>query len=284
METSDKKTNYFVRILIVLFCLGLAFMIGYNFCYVEPLGEIKSGVFFLLSLVLVLVLAESFDNFSIGQIISIKRDVKLKQEENKKLEQKNSELITHLISITNTQTQKQQSTNVFGDFYSDVPKNLQPKKIKNDNVQELIDRIGNSIVITELENIIKQELLEKDLEVEGETDKVLLRHLAGTRLLLEFERVHSIIFGSQLFLLKQLNSKAPNGIPETEVFSYFERIKQQFIETFNNWTPEQYLSYLYLKLLITKSESDNENIHLTNFGVEYLTWITRNGLTEDKPL
>lgn len=48
-----------------------------------------------------LVLSESFDNFSIGQIIAIKREFKAKQEENKKLEQKNSDLISHLISITN---------------------------------------------------------------------------------------------------------------------------------------------------------------------------------------
>ena len=181
METQEeKKTNYFVRTLIVLFCLGLASMIAINFLYVEPFGVIKSGMFFLLTILLVLVLAESFDNFSIGQIVSINREIKVKQEENKKLEQKNSELITHLISITNSQTQKQQSTNVFGDLYTETPKNLQPKKTKNDNVQELVDRIGNSIVITELENNIKRELKEKDLEVEDETAKVLLRHLAGT--------------------------------------------------------------------------------------------------------
>jgi hypothetical protein len=283
METQEeKKTNYFVRTLIVLFCLGLASMIAINFLYVEPFGVIKSGMFFLLTILLVLVLAESFDNFSIGQIVSINREIKVKQEENKKLEQKNSELITHLISITNSQTQKQQSTNVFGDLYTETPKNLQPKKTKNDNVQELVDRIGNSIVITELENNIKRELKEKDLEVEDETAKVLLRHLAGTQLLLEFERIHSMIFGSQLFLLRQLNANIPNGVTEVEVFLHFEKVKQQFLESFKNWTAEQYLSYLYSKFLITKDAENN--IHLTNLGVEYLIWITRNGLREDKPL
>lgn len=281
MET-PKKTNYFVRTLIVLFCIGLVLMIMVNFLYLEPHGEIKSGIYFLLMILLVLVLAESFDNFSIGQVISIKRDIKVKQEENKKLEQKNSELITQIISITNTQTQKQQSTNVFGDFYGETPQNLQPEKTKNENVQELIDRIGNSLVITELETLIKNELNEKGLTIEGETDKVLLRHLAGTQLLLEFERVHSVIFGSQLYLLRQLNSAAPNGISEFEVFSHFNNVKQLFIESFKNWTAEQYLAFLYSKLLITKDETNN--IHLTNFGKEYLIWITKYGLREDKNL
>ena len=81
-------------------------MIFFNFFCVEPYGEFKNGIFFLLSILLILVLAESFDNFSIGQIVSIKREIKNKEKENKKLEQRNTELISHIISITNTQTQK----------------------------------------------------------------------------------------------------------------------------------------------------------------------------------
>ena len=153
MENNPK--NWFVRILIILFCLGIASMIFFNFFCVEPYGEFKNGIFFLLSILLILVLAESFDNFSIGQIVSIKREIKNKEKENKKLEQRNTELISHIISITNTQTQKQQSTNIFGDYYSDKPNVLQP--VNNDTVQELIDRIGNSVVIADIENNIKKE-------------------------------------------------------------------------------------------------------------------------------
>lgn len=57
-------------------------MIFLIFC-VEPYGEFKNGIFFLLSILLILVLAESFDNFSIGQIVSIKREIKNKEKENK---------------------------------------------------------------------------------------------------------------------------------------------------------------------------------------------------------
>lgn len=64
-------------------------------------------------------------------------------------------------------------------------------------------------------------------------------------------------------------------------FNIFERVKQQFGDSFRNWETEQYLSYLYSKILITKDEK--ENVHLTNLGIEYLTWIT-SGLPDDKPL
>lgn len=275
MENNQK--NWFVRILITLFCLGIASMIYFNFLCVEPYGEFKNGIYYLLSLLLILVLAESFDNFSIGKILSVKREIKQKEDENKKLEQKNSELISHIISITNTQTQKQQSTNVFGDYYSDNPKALQP--IVSDNVQELIDRIGNSLVITELENSIKKELAEKGLDTSGETNKVLLRHLAGTQMLLYFEKIHATIFGSQIRLLRLLNSS--NKLSEEDVFKYFSDVKKRFSDTLNSWSVEDYLGYLYNSSLISK---ENDKIFITNLGVEYLVWITRYKITEDKPL
>ena len=274
----NNKKNWFVRILIIIFCVCIAIMIGFNFFYVEPCGEFNNGIYYLLSLLLILVLAESFDNFSIGKIVSIKREMKNKEDENKRLEKKNTELISHIISITNTQTQKQQSTNIFGDYYSDNPKNLQP--ITNDNVQELIDRIGNSLVITEIENNIKKELIERGLEITGETVKVLLRHLAGTQLLLTFEKIHTIIFGSQIVLLRKLNA-SNSGISEEEVSRYFSNVKQQFSDTLNSWGVEDYLAFLYNNILITKQ---NNKICITNLGVEYLVWITRNRITEDKPL
>ena len=273
----NNRNRWFTRILIIVFCVGLAIMIGVSFFCVQPYGELKNGIPFLLVLLLVLVLAESFDSFSIGKILSFKREIKNKEAENKKLEQKNAELISNLLSITNSQ----QSTNVLGNYYySDIPKNLQPTNTNRDNVQELIDRIGSSITITEIESNIKRELTEKGLETESETVKVLLRHLAGTQLFLTFEQIHSIIFGSQLHLLKLLNSSS-SGFSEEEVSRFFEGVVRKFPDPFKNWTEKEYLSYLYSSLLITKKES---KVDITNLGVEYLTWIIRDGVSENKPL
>ena len=283
MTEPIKKPNYFVRILLVLFCIGLSIMIGFNFFYVQPIGELKYGIFILLAILLILVLAESFDSFSLGKLISIKREYENKKEENIVLERKNSDLINQLISISNNQSQKQESTNVYGNYYKESRKNIQQEKSENDNVQELLDRIGNSIVISDIETSIKEELASKKLEIDGDTSKVLLRHLAGTQLLLQFEKIHSVIFGSQLYLLKSLNKSIPDGgIPEFEVFAHFEKVKQKYSDSYANWDSEQYLGFLYAHVLIIKAESDI--IKITNMGVEYLTWITRNGLSEDRPL
>ncbi|WP_053981400.1 hypothetical protein [Marinagarivorans algicola] len=118
MENTERKTNWFVRCMIVVFCVLIAAMIAFSYFYIEPKGEINSGVITLLSLLLVLVLSESFDNFSIGKLVSISREVKKKGQEVQKLEKDKAGLLSQLITISNTQIQSQQHTNVYGDYHA----------------------------------------------------------------------------------------------------------------------------------------------------------------------
>lgn len=118
MEEVANKTNWFVRILISAFCLLLVGMVLYRYLCVEPRGDITAGVITLLCLLLVLVLSESFDSFSVGKLISVSREVKKKEKEVEKLEKQNAHLLTQLISISNTQSQTQSHTNVYGDYHA----------------------------------------------------------------------------------------------------------------------------------------------------------------------
>lgn len=118
MEEAPKKTNWFVRILISAFCLLLVGMVLYRYLCVEPRGDITGGIVTLLCLLLVLVLSESFDSFSVGKLISISREVKKKEKEVEKLEKQNAHLLSQVISISNTQSQNQSHTNVYGDYHA----------------------------------------------------------------------------------------------------------------------------------------------------------------------
>lgn len=114
----QRKTNWFVRVMISIFCVMLVAMILYRYIAIEPRGDISGGLITLLSLLLILVLAESFDSFSIGKVIAISRDNKKKEKEVEKLEKQNTHLLSQLISISNTQTQNQSHTNVYGDYHA----------------------------------------------------------------------------------------------------------------------------------------------------------------------
>jgi len=121
MEDAYRKVSWFIRTLIIAFCILLVSMIIYNFFWVEPKGEIQSGVVILLLILLVLILSETFDQFSIGKLVSISREVKKKEEEVKKLEKEKTELFNQLINISASQQQSQQHISFSGDYIAPMP-------------------------------------------------------------------------------------------------------------------------------------------------------------------
>lgn len=158
----------------------------------------------------------------------------------------------------------------------------QREEKKNEAALELLEAIGSSIVLRDVEGLIHQELGNCGLETSGDTVKVLIKQLAATRILVEFEQIHNFIFGSQIFLLKRLNEVAGQGKPKQFVDDYFIDLQVKvFPEAFGNWTADQYLGFLHQRLLILLKDG---TYHITNLGVEYLTWMARNGRSENNPL
>lgn len=113
MET-NKTPNYFVRTLIVLLCLLVAGMIIYNFFFIDPKGEVNASLITLIAILVVIILSESFDNFSIAKLIAISRDNKKKENAIHHLSGENEELRKQLINVATSVNQNQTSTNIFG--------------------------------------------------------------------------------------------------------------------------------------------------------------------------
>lgn len=157
----------------------------------------------------------------------------------------------------------------------------QREKKKTEAVQELLLAIGDSIVLRDIEGRIKSDLTDRELEIDGDTVKVLIKHLAAVKLLLEFEQVYNLIFGSQIYLLKKLNEVVGQGQNRQNVIAHFKHVREMFKSDLGDWSFEQYMAFLINRSLVTV---DNETYHVTNFGVEYLTWMARNGRSENRPL
>ena len=157
----------------------------------------------------------------------------------------------------------------------------QLEKPKTEAVKSLLDVVSKTDLINSIEEDIRADLKKRGLQTTGDSIDVLIRHLAGTSLLLSFEQTHSQIFGSQLALLRLLNEMVGQGRSVTFINDYFDHIKLSFPEAFDEWSVDQYLNYMFVNLLITQNEN---KIHITNKGVEYLTWIARNGIQDNKPL
>jgi len=157
----------------------------------------------------------------------------------------------------------------------------QREEQKKEAVQQLLLAIGDSIVLRDIESRIKVDLTKRGLETDGDTNKVLIKYLAASNILLEFEQIHNLIFGSQIFLLKKLNEVGGQGKPAEFVASHFEHVRGLFSEQLGSWSLEQYLSFLLGRSLIT---TKGNIFHITNLGVEYLIWMIRNGKGENNSL
>jgi hypothetical protein len=158
---------------------------------------------------------------------------------------------------------------------------VQREEQKKEVVQQLLLAIGDTIVLRDVEGHITSDLQQKGLETAGDTVKILVKRLAATTILLEFEQIYNLIFGSQIFLLKKLNEVAGQGKASDLIRDYFKRVQNLFPESFNNWSLEQYLEFLINRSLIT---TRGNIYHITNLGVEYLTWMVRNGKGDERPL
>jgi hypothetical protein len=152
---------------------------------------------------------------------------------------------------------------------------------KKESVQKLLLAVSDSVVLKNIEDNIKAELTKQGLATEGDTIKVLIKYLASSMMLMQFEQVHSFIFGSQISLLKNLNEVRGQGKPREFIEAHFEVTRNLYSQQLVNWTMDQYLSFLLERQLIT---TVNNVYHITNMGVEYLMWIAKNGRTELKIL
>ncbi len=152
---------------------------------------------------------------------------------------------------------------------------------KLEAAQELLLAIGDTVAIKEGESRIRNDLMARHLEVEGETTKVLIKYLSASMVALEFEQIQNLIFGSQIFLLKKLNEVSGQGQSAAAVQTHFEKVQNMFPDSFSDWSLDNYLHFLISRRLIVQTDG---SYHITHLGNEYLVWMARYGRRENNAL
>ena len=124
-----------------------------------------------------------------------------------------------------------------------------------------------------------EKLLAEDLKTRGVTSdsdkvKVLIRHLAATRLGLCCSEVDKTIWGSQIGLLEFLNT-AKKGCKQ-ELKAFYDAGATKYAEWYRSYAYERWLQYLNNSGLILEQQGE---LLITQFGVEFLGYLTRTGRT-----
>ncbi|RXK08038.1 hypothetical protein [Halarcobacter bivalviorum] len=144
----EKKNSKFVRALIVLLMGFLIWIITYSFLHIEPKGSISTGMITLIILLVLIVLSESFDNFSVAKLFTVTRELESKETSIDKLDKQNTELRRELVNVVTSISQNQSSTNIIG-LSDDIAKRIGVEKATEDEItdkrtEETEDTINSS--------------------------------------------------------------------------------------------------------------------------------------------
>jgi len=101
----QEKRSLFSKILIIGLICFIILLIWISFIYSKESFAITSGIVVCLSFLIILTLSESFDNFSIGKILTLSKNNKQMKSENERLKDENFKLISQMINIKNNNSQ-----------------------------------------------------------------------------------------------------------------------------------------------------------------------------------
>jgi hypothetical protein len=132
---------------------------------------------------------------------------------------------------------------------------------EKETVEELLNAVQRSIVLDDIESRIRNELVEKNLETDSDTARILIKHLAASRIASEFEQIYNFIFGSQIILLKRLNEVAGQGASEQDAAEFYGQWQDVYKDQLGDWSLDDYLTFLKNRALITL---ENGRYHITN--------------------
>ena len=138
--------------------------------------------------------------------------------------------------------------------------------------------VDNNAVVENYKQGIKTQL-DKDGIKDEDKNEFLIKHLATAQILLEFERVYSMIFGGQIRFLKELNASQPAGRPKSHFEKHYAVIRSDNMKFFSDTNFSEYMGFLLARGLI-RQVGDNYVINI--FGIEFLSWMVREGKIEDK--
>ena len=139
-------------------------------------------------------------------------------------------------------------------------------------VDEFMRSYDNKLLL-EQEEVIRADIAARGLADKPELEKLLIRVLAVTQILAHFERTYSVIWDSQLDLLRHLNSQ-DDGVEDEAVAEYYEAVVDEHPLLKDLEGIDTYLAFLESNNLVARSAGI---VAITIVGREFLKWLVESG-------
>ena len=138
---------------------------------------------------------------------------------------------------------------------------------------ELLQSFDNQLLV-EQESLIRDYLEEHKIDTAAEKERVLTRYLAASYIVLRFESIYQLIWGSQLRALELLNESAPQGVLLAALEPWYELGKAVDPAWYQNYAFQQWYGFLENPPLVVNKAG---TIHITLLGREFLKYLVQSG-------
>ena len=162
----------------------------------------------------------------------------------------------------------------------EIAQTSQTKPSKKEFSAKELVKVPDSTTIREYEKRIEEDLDELKISDPNEKIKILTRQLAATQQNLFFSSVEKALWGSQLEILRYLNSNA-TGVDAEKIKSYYWKAVEKAPEAFAKYGFEKYIQFLIDVALVKK---ENNQYFITLVGKDFLVYLVNIGQTGPRPL
>ncbi len=140
MANDSPKANWFVRSGIILLTTFLGAMVATSFLCSSKQYQLTAGILSALGMMIILILSEVFDSFSLGKILTLSKEVRKAQQEKDEIKKENIELRQSLVHIA-THVQSQVNTTIQAQG-TDFLRLLGVVKSDKEDEDETEDKVG----------------------------------------------------------------------------------------------------------------------------------------------
>ena len=159
-----------------------------------------------------------------------------------------------------------------------------PDRSQEQHGFEELTRGFNSQLLMIQEASIRQDLANHGFTVESGCEKVLLRHLAGTQIALQFAKLYGSLYGSQLRALRWLNAQAGDA-RERDLAVFFDQAAKEWPGIYKHTDFRSWLGFLAGQGLVTESaesaaagdDAESFGLAITVTGREFLAYLVNAG-------
>ena len=251
----DKKKSMFFKLSTLALLILMSVLVCFDFFRGDPRYVISSEIVYIFGLIILLLLSDSVESLSIGNIITMKKEVKQKREEVKKLSTENSELRTQIVSIMNASISNQNRNQIILGIGERWLKDAKIEKANEEELTEENDATKDTIMDNKNDHVAEERIRFNKFEFLKRIEQLSIEKFAEKQGIVSNSIQHDVKFAERF--------SSGDPIMEQKIIfdGYIKRpLDELFVETICNFRSGQicYRLYYMISAIIQYAQINNK--------------------------